>query len=192
MNHLIAIIIGAVFVNNFVLSQFLGICPFIGVSKSTRAAIGMGLAVTSVLVLVSAITWPVYHFILAPKGMEFLDLMVFILIIAALVQLLELLLKRYNQPLFQSLGIYLPLITTNCAILGVALLNVKEGLGFIESVVFGTSAGIGFLLALILMSAIRERLDLGDVPRPFQGVAIAFITAAMMSMAFLAFGSLPL
>jgi electron transport complex protein RnfA len=192
MNHLLSIIIGAIFVNNFVLYRFLGICPFIGVSRSTRPAIGMGLAVTAVMGLASAITWPLYHYVLLPFDMEFMYIVVFILVIASFVQFLEIFLKRYNQSLFQALGIYLPLITTNCAIMGVALLNISDGLTWLESFVFGVSAGLGFLMALILMSGIRERLELGDVPKPFQGVSIAFITAAMLSMAFLIFGTIAL
>ncbi len=190
MNELISIIIGAIFVNNFVLTRFLGICPFIGVSRSSKPAIGMGLAVTAVMALVSAITWPVYHFFLLPYGLEYMYIVVFILVIASFVQLLEMFLKRYNQALFKAFGIYLPLITTNCAIMGVALLNISDDLSFVHSITFGTSAGIGFLLALFLMSGIREKLELGNVPRPFRGVAIAFITASMMSMAFLVFGSI--
>ncbi len=192
MNNLISIIIGAMFVNNFVLTRFLGICPFIGVSKSTKPAVGMGIAVTSVMFFVSAITWPLYHYILEPFEMEYMYIVVFIIVIASFVQFIEMFLKKYNQVLFRALGIYLPLITTNCSIMGVALINITKEYTFLESIIFGLSAGAGFMLALFLMSGIREKLELGNVPKPFSGVAIAFITAAMMSMAFLVFGSIRL
>jgi H+/Na+-translocating ferredoxin:NAD+ oxidoreductase subunit A len=188
MNNLLSIVIGAIFVNNFVLLKFLGICPFIGVSKSTRPAVGMGIAVTLVMGLVSIITWPIYHYVLLAYNMEYMYIVVFILVIASFVQLLEILIKRFYKGLYSALGIYLPLITTNCAIMGVALLNITQDYSYLESVTFGFSAGIGFLLALFLMSGIREKLEYGNVPKPFKGAAIAFITAAMMSMAFLVFG----
>ncbi len=192
MDSLISILIGAIFVNNFVLTRFLGICPFIGVSRSTKPAIGMGIAVTTVMVLVSAITWLLFNLFLKPFSLEYMHIVIFILIIASFVQLLEQLMKKYNQSLFKALGIYLPLITTNCAILGVALLNITENLNFIESVTFGLGAGLGFSLALLMMSAIREKLDLGNVPKPFRGPAIAFITAALLSLAFTAFSTIQL
>lgn len=192
MNHIISIIIGAVFVNNFVLTRFLGLCPFIGVSRTTKPALGMGISVTVVMGLVAAITWPIYHYILEKANAQYMYIVVFILVIASFVQSLEWFLKRYNEALFKALGIYLPLITTNCAILGSALINITEGFSFLESLLFGVSAGAGFLLALLIMSGIRERLDMGDVPKPFSGAAIAFITAGMLSMVFLVFGSIRL
>ncbi|MCF7862125.1 RnfABCDGE type electron transport complex subunit A [Candidatus Woesearchaeota archaeon] len=192
MNEYLAIIIGAIFVNNFVLHRFLGMCPFIGVSKTTRPAIGMGVAVTLVMTLVSMITWPLYHYVLLPFGLEYMHLVIFILIIASFVQILEIFIKKHLPTLFDALGIYLPLITTNCAILGVALINITAGYSYLHSIIFGMSAGLGFMLALLLMSAIRERLDLGPVPKPFKGPAIAFITAAMMSMAFMVFSNIKL
>ncbi len=190
MENLLAIIIGAIFVNNFILTRFLGLCPFFGVSKKTSSALGMGLAVVFVMTISSSITWAIYHHLLVPFDIEYLQIITFILTIAVLVQFVELFLKKFNQVLYKALGIYLPLITTNCAILGVALLNVQEGYSFIGSVVFGISAGIGFTLALLLMSGIRERLELARVPRAMQGVPIAFIIASLMSMAFLAFSGM--
>ncbi|MBW2989770.1 electron transport complex subunit RsxA [Candidatus Woesearchaeota archaeon] len=191
MTHtLISIIIGAIFVNNFILTRFLGLCPFFGVSKKTKPALGMGLAVIFVMTLTSIMTWIVYNLILVPLGLEYLKIIVFILVIAALVQFVELFLKKSNPVLYKALGIYLPLITTNCAILGVALINVQESYTFIAALVFGVSAGAGFLLALMLMSGIRERLELSDVPKAFSGLPIAFIVAALMSMAFIAFSGM--
>jgi electron transport complex protein RnfA len=190
MNSLFAIIIGAIFVNNFILTRFLGLCPFIGVSKKTKPALGMGLAVVFVMTLASMVTWLAYTFILIPLGLEYLQIIVFILVIATLVQFVELFLRKTNPILYKALGIYLPLITTNCAVMGVALLNVQENYSFIEASVFGISAGVGFTLALMLMSGIRERLELSDVPKAFDGIPIAFIVAAIMSMAFLAFSGM--
>ncbi|MBW2974823.1 RnfABCDGE type electron transport complex subunit A [Candidatus Woesearchaeota archaeon] len=191
MSHsLISIIIGAIFVNNFILTRFLGLCPFFGVSKKTKPAVGMGLAVIFVMTLTSIVTWIVYNIILVPLGIQYLQIIVFILIIATLVQFVELFLKKANPILYKALGIYLPLITTNCSILGVALLNVQDNYSFIAALVFGISAGTGFLLALLLMSGIRERLELSKVPKAFSGLPIAFIVASLMSMAFLAFSSI--
>ncbi len=190
MENLLAIIIGAIFVNNFILTRFLGLCPFFGVSKKTKPAVGMGLAVIFVLTLASMATWLAYNFILVPLNIQYLQIIVFILVIATLVQFVELFLKKANPILYKALGIYLPLITTNCAVLGVALLNVQEDYSFIAAVVFGLSAGVGFLLALLLMSGIRERLELSKLPKAFDGLPIAFIVAALMSMAFLAFSGM--
>ncbi len=188
--NLLAIIIGAIFVNNFILTRFLGLCPFFGVSKKTKPALGMGLAVIFVLSLASMATWLVYNLVLVPLKIQYLQVIVFILVIATLVQFVELFLKKANPVLYKALGIYLPLITTNCAVLGVALLNVQEGYSFIAATVFGISAGVGFTLALLLMSGIRERLELSKVPKAFEGLPIAFIVAALMSMAFLAFSGM--
>lgn len=190
MESLLAIIIGAVFVNNFILARFLGLCPFFGVSKKTKPALGMGLAVIFVMSLASIATWVVYNLILVPLQIQYLQIIVFILVIATLVQFVELFLKKANPVLYKALGIYLPLITTNCAVLGVALLNVQEDYSFIAALVFGISAGVGFLLALLLMSGIRERLELSKVPKAFEGLPVAFIVAALMSMAFLAFSGM--
>jgi len=190
MENLLAIIIGAIFVNNFILTRFLGLCPFFGVSKKTKPALGMGFAVIFVMTLASVVTWIIYNLILIPLNLQYLQIITFILTIATFVQLVELFLKRFNETLYKALGIYLPLITTNCAILGVALLNVQKNYSFIAALVFGLSAGIGFTLALLLMSGIRERLELSKVPKAFTGLPIAFIVAALMSMAFLAFSGM--
>jgi len=189
-HNLISIIIGAIFVNNFILTRFLGLCPFFGVSKKTKPALGMGLAVIFVMTLASVVTWTIYNFVLVPLNLQYLQIITFILVIATLVQFVELFLKKANPVLYKSLGIYLPLITTNCAVLGVALLNVQEGYSFIAALVFGISAGVGFLLALLLMSGIRERLEVSNVPKAFEGLPIAFIVAALMSLAFLAFSGM--
>ena len=196
MRELIALSIGTIFINNLVLSQFLGLCPFIGVSKKLDSVLGMGFAVTFVMTLASSITWIIYHLILVPDwlvkyfgylpwNLQFLKIVSFILVIAALVQLVEIVLKKSIPILYDALGIYLPLITTNCAVLGVAVLNIDKDYSFISSVVYGFMGGISFLLALFLMSTIREKLELTDVPKPFQGVPIAFISAGLMALAFL-------
>jgi len=190
MENLLAIIIGAIFVNNFILTRFLGLCPFFGVSKKTKPALGMGLAVIFVMSIASVVTWVMYNLVLIPLNLQYLQIIVFILVIATLVQFVELFLKKVNPILYKALGIYLPLITTNCAVLGVAFLNVQENYSFIAALVFGISAGVGFTLALMLMSGIRERLELSKVPKAFQGIPIAFIVAALMSMAFLAFSGM--
>lgn len=190
MENLLALIIGAIFVNNFILTRFLGLCPFFGVSKKTSSALGMGFAVTFVMGIASVVTWIIYNLILVPLSIEYLQIVSFILTIAFLVQVVEIVLKRFNQTLYKALGIYLPLITTNCAILGLAFINVQNNYSFIAALVFGISAGIGFTLALILMSGIRERLETAKVPEVFKGIPIAFIIAAIMSMAFLAFSGM--
>jgi electron transport complex protein RnfA len=190
MENLFAIMLGAIFVNNFVLSKFLGICPFIGVSRTWRPAAGMGIAVTLVMAMASCTSWLINLFVLIPFHLEYLNIISFILVIASIVQLVELFIKRYSPPLYNALGIYLPLITTNCAVLGVALLNLQKGYSLLGSIVNGIGGGLGFTVALLLMSAIRERLELGDVPKSFSGVTIAFITGALMSMAFLAFSGM--
>ena len=195
---LVLIFIGAAFVNNFVLSRFLGICPYIGVSKQTKPAFGMGMAVIFVMTMASAATWLVYRHILFPFNIEFLRTVVFILVIASFVQLVEIVLQKLSPALYSALGIYLPLITTNCAVLGVAVLNstmfFPEGQfiqhSFTMSVVQGFGAGAGFTVAMLMMSGIRERLELSEVPECFRGAAIAFITAALMSMAFFGFSGI--
>lgn len=187
MDNLLAIAVGSIFVNNFILFRFLGLCPFFGVSKKTSSALGMGLAVIFVMTCASAITWPVYTYLLLPFEIEFMRTVTFILVIAAFVQLVEMVIRKYQPSLYKALGIYLPLITTNCAVLGVALLNLEERYSLIGSVVDGFSAGIGFTLALLLMSGIRERLELADVPKSFKGLPIAFISAALLALAFMAF-----
>lgn len=186
MGQIIAIAIATIFVNNFVLSQFLGLCPFIGVSKKMDSVLGMGLAVVFVMTLSSMVTYIINRFVLVPFNLEFLQIVSFILIIASLVQLVEIILKKQMPSLYSALGIYLPLITTNCAVMGVAILNINNKYTFIESVVHGFTGGVGFLFALFLMATIREKLDMADVPKAFKGVPIAFITAGLMALAFMA------
>ncbi|MFW5891539.1 MAG: electron transport complex subunit RsxA [bacterium] len=181
------IIISAIFVNNFILTKFLGLCPFFGVSKKTESALGMGLAVIFVMTLSSIATWLIYNHILVPLNLKFLQVVSFILVIATLVQVVEIIFKRFNKKLYKALGVYLPLITTNCAVMGMALLNIQEKYSFISSITFGISVGVGFTLALVLMSGIRERLETSDVPKCFAGLPIAFIVASLMSLAFLGF-----
>jgi len=192
MDNLLAIAIGAIFVNNFILFKFLGLCPFFGVSKKTSSALGMGVAVIFVMTCASAITWPIYTYLLIPFEIEFMRTIIFILVIAAFVQLVEMIIRKYQPSLYKALGIYLPLITTNCAVLGVALVNLNERYSLIGSVVNGFSAGIGFTFALLLMSGIRERLELADVPKSFRNLPIAFITAALLGLAFMAFSGMRL
>ena len=190
MDNLMAIMISMIFVNNFILTKFLGLCPFFGVSKKTQNALGMGLAVIFVMGIASVASWLIYALVLVPLKLEFLQIITFILIIAFLVQLVEIFIKKYSQPLYKSLGIYLPLITTNCAVLGVAFLNIQENYSFLGSLVAGISAGIGFTLALLLMSGIRERMEFMNIPKPFRGLPIAFVVASLMSLAFLGFAGM--
>ncbi|MBQ7507733.1 MAG: electron transport complex subunit RsxA [Spirochaetales bacterium] len=184
---IIAILITYIFINNFILVKFMGLCPFIGVSKNSESAIGMGLAVTFVTGTASVVCWCVYHGLLATLGLEYLKTIAFILVIAALVQLVEMVLKKMSPSLYKALGIFLPLITTNCAVLGIAIINIDESYNLIESFAAGIAAGIGFTMAIILMSNIRERLELKPVRRHFKGVPIAFISAGLMALAFMAF-----
>lgn len=183
----IGIIITFVFVNNFILSQFLGLCPFIGVSRKVESAVGMGFAVTFVTAIASLATWAVHNLILVPLGIEFLQTITFILVIAGLVQFVELVIQKISPALYKALGIYLPLITTNCAVLGIALIAVRAQYNAGESFVAGIAAGAGFLLAILLMSTIREKLDMEWIPKPFRGMPIAFVTAGLMALAFMAF-----
>jgi electron transport complex protein RnfA len=187
---LMTIILGSIFVNNFVLSRFLGICPFLGVSKQLDSAVGMGAAVIFVMALATLGSWVVYHLLLVPLELTYLRTIAFILIIASLVQLVEMILQKFSPALYRALGIFLPLITTNCAILGVAVLNIDEKYGLGYSLANAIAAGIGFTLALILMAGLRERLDLADVPPALRGKPIAFLVAGAMSMAFLGFAGL--
>lgn len=183
----VGIIITFVFIENFILTKFLGLCPFIGVSKNTESAVGMGFAVTFVMSLASLTTWAIQKLILVPLGLQFLQTITFILVIATLVQLVEMIIQKISAPLYKALGIYLPLITTNCAVLGIALIAVRSEYNAFESFVAGFSAGLGFLLAILLMSTIREKLNNEWVPKPFRGVPIAFITGGLMALAFMAF-----
>lgn len=188
--NLMAILIGSLLVNNFVLSQFLGICPFLGVSKKLNSAVGMSVAVTFVMMMSTAVTWPVYTYVLVPGGLEYLQTIVFILVIAALVQLVEIALKRFIPPLYKSLGIYLPLITTNCAVLGVTILNIDTGYGFGESLVNTFGAGLGFMLAMIMFAGVRERLESADIPAGLKGLPITLVAASLVSVSFIGFQGL--
>ena len=187
--NLLLIAVGAALVNNVVLSQFLGLCPFIGVSKKVDTAAGMGAAVTFVLALASLITYFI-QMILVKTGTEYLQTIAFILVIASIVQFVEMALKKMSPSLYQALGVYLPLITTNCAVLGIALVNVQKNYNILETLINGTGAGLGFTLAIVLFAGIRERLELADIPEAFQGFPITLISAALMSIAFLGFTGL--
>ena len=179
-----------ILVDNYVLSKFLGICPFLGVSKKLDSAVGMSLAVTFVMVMATAATWPLYMGILAPNGLEYLQTIVFILVIAILVQLLENFLKKFIPALYKSLGVYLPLITTNCTILGVTILNLDNGYSFPESIVCAAGAGIGFLVAMVLFSGVRRKVEQAIVPECFKGLPITLVAAAMTSLSFMGFGGI--
>ena len=189
ITNLLAITLGAVLANNFIFSQFLGICPFLGVSKKVDTAVGMGVAVTFVMGLASAITWLV-NLLLVQLGLEYMQTVAFILVIASLVQFIEMFLQKAMPTLYTALGVYLPLITTNCAVLGFALLNIQNNYNFIESVVYGITGGLGFLLAIVLFASIRERLVFAEYPKAFEGFPIALITAGLMALAFMGFSGL--
>ena len=190
MKSLIMIIIAGALINNVVLNQFLGICSFLGVSKQMKASISLGGAVIFVITIASAVASLLYDYVLQPLGMDFMKTIIFILVIAALVQIVEMFLKKKSPAVYKALGIYLPLITTNCAVLGVAVLNVREHRGFAESVVFAFAAGLGFALALAIFAGLREKIDRANPPRAFRGVAIALVTAGLLSLAFMGFSGL--
>ena len=190
ITNLLAITLGAILANNFIFSQFLGICPFLGVSKKVDTAVGMGVAVTFVMGLASAITWLVNTFILIPLDLGYMQTVAFILVIASLVQFIEMFLQKSMPTLYTALGVYLPLITTNCAVLGVALLNIQNNYNFISSVVYGITGGLGFLLAIVLFASIRERLVFADYPKNWDGFPIALVTAGLMALAFMGFSGL--
>ena len=190
MSELVAIFFGMALVNNMVLSKFLGLCPFFGVSKKLSNAFSMGIAVLLVMLVASAVTWPLFHFLLVPYGFEFMRTVIFILVIASLVQIIEMTIKRTNMTLYNALGIYLPLITTNCAVLGITFINIDAQYTFLQSLTAALGAGAGFTLVLLIMSGIRERLDLADIPRVFRGAPIAFLVAGLLGLAFLAFGGM--
>ena len=187
---LLSITLGAILANNFIFSQFLGCCPFLGVSKKVDTAVGMGVAVTFVMGLASAVCFVVNKYILIPLDLAYMQTVAFILVIASLVQFIEMFLQKAVPTLYQALGVYLPLITTNCAVLGVVLLNVQNGYNFIESVVYGITGGLGFLLAIVLFASIRERLVFADYPKCWDGFPIALITAGLMALAFMGFSGL--
>ncbi len=188
MKQLLIILLSSVFVNNYVLTKFLGICPFLGVSKKIDQATGMGVAVTAVMLVATAVTYPIYTYLLYPNY-TYLETVVFILVIAALVQFVEIVLKRYIPPLYRSLGVYLPLITTNCAVLGVCLNNITDEYNFIESMVSSLGVGLGFMLAMVLFAGVRGKMEGADIPKPFRGIPITLIAASIVSMSFYGFAS---
>ncbi len=189
MSNFIAILLAGLLTENMVLAKFLGICPFLGVSKKVPTAASMGIAVTAVMVIATAVTWPIYAYILYPK-FEYLQTIVFILVIAAIVQLLEIAIKKFSPPLYSALGIYLPLITTNCAVLGITILNFDKGYNYGESLVNALAAGLGFLLAMVLFAGVRERLESADIPEGLKGLPITLIAAAIVSLSFLGFAGI--
>ncbi|MBQ3057883.1 MAG: RnfABCDGE type electron transport complex subunit A [Clostridia bacterium] len=184
-----SILLASILTNNMVLSKFLGICPFLGVSKKTNTAVSMSVAVILVMVLSTAVTHPIYTYILAPKYV-YLETIVFILVIAAIVQLLEIVLKKFLPPIYKSLGIYLPLITTNCAVLGITMLNITDGLNFVQSLFNALGAGLGFMLAMLLFSGVRERLETADIPEFMKGLPITLVSAAIVALSFLGFAGI--
>ena len=190
ITNLLSITLGAILVNNFIFSQFLGCCPFLGVSKKVDTAVGMGIAVTFVMGLASAVCFLVNNYVLIPLGLGYMQTVAFILVIASLVQFIEMFLQKSMPSLYTALGVYLPLITTNCAVLGVVLLNVQNNYNFISSVVYGITGGLGFLLAIVLFASIRERLVFADYPKCWDGFPIALITAGLMALAFMGFSGL--
>lgn len=190
MTRFIIILLSAVFINNYVLSRFLGICPFLGVSKKLNQATGMSIAVIFVMLISTAVTYPIQKCLLEPNNLEYLQTIVFILVIAALVQLVEIILKRYMPALHKALGVYLPLITTNCAVLGVTILNIDEGYTFAESMVNSLGSGLGFFLAMVMFSGVRSKLEGADIPKAFQGLPITLVTASITSLSFLGFGGI--
>ena len=187
LTNLISISLGAILIDNFIFSQFLGCCPFLGCSNKVDTAIGMGLAVTFVMGLASAICWVIYTYILIPLNIAFLNTLAFILVIASLVQFVEMFLKKSIPSLYSALGIFLPLITTNCAVLGVVLLNVQNDYNFIESLVYGITGGLGFMLAIVLFASVRERVDFSEYPECFKGFPICLVSAALVALAFMGF-----
>lgn len=190
MGELIMLFVGAALVNNFLLSRFLGICPFLGVTREIKAAVSMGGAVTFVMLVTGLVVWPLQHYVLDPLGLHFLQTVAFILIIAVLVQFLEMVIRKVSPSLHESFGIYLPLITTNCAILGLALLVVREGYTLGQTLVFALGSAAGFTLAMVMMAGIRQEMEFADVPPAFQGTAISLLIAGLMALAFLGFGGL--
>lgn len=187
---LISILLGSILVNNYVLSQFLGICPFLGVSKKLNQATGMGIAVIFVMLVATAVTWPIQRFVLDKTGLEYMQTIIFILVIAALVQFTEIVLKKFIPTLHKSLGVYLPLITTNCAVLGVTINNINDGYTFVQSMVSSLGCGLGFLLAMVLFSGVRSRIDETKIPKFLRGLPVTLIAASFMSMAFFGFAGI--
>jgi len=190
MEQLILVFIAASITNNFVLTYFLGICPFIGVSNKTESAVGLGIATTFVMTIAAAVTWLIYHYVLVPFELVFLQYVTFIIVIASLVQFVEMFIRKTSPPLYKALGIFLPLITTNCAILGLTLFMVLRNYNFLEAIIFGLGAGVGFTLALVIMAGIREELEFAEVPQPLKGAGITLIIAGMLALAFMGFGGI--
>ncbi len=192
MLNIILIALNAILIENYIFVKFLGICPFVGVSKKTDTALGMGIAVIFTMTVSSALTWLIQKLLLEPLNIEYLQTIIFILVIAALVQLVEMFLQKTAPALYQSLGIYLPLITTNCAVLGAAIMNVTKGYNFLESIVYGFASGVGFLIAIVMLSFVRERIAYADIPKPFRGIPIVLIAAGLMCISFMGFQGLNL
>ena len=192
MLNIILSALNAILIENYIFVKFLGICPFVGVSKKTDTALGMGIAVIFTMTLSSALTWLIQKLLLEPLNIEYLQTIIFILVIAALVQLVEMFLQKSAPALYQSLGIYLPLITTNCAVLGAAIMNVTKGYNFLEAIVYGFASGVGFLIAIVMLSLVRERIAYADIPKPFRGIPIVLIAAGLMCISFMGFQGLSL
>ncbi len=190
VKELLILLIGSSLVSNVVLSQFLGLCPFLGVSKNVKTAAGMGVAVIFVITLASAVAGAIYYYVLTPLNATYLQTIVFILVIAALVQFVEMVLKKYVQSLYKALGVYLPLITTNCAVLGVALTNVQKSYGIIQGIVNGFATAVGFTISIVILAGLREKMEYNDVPKPFKGMPIVLLTAGLMAIAFCGFSGL--
>ncbi len=188
--NLVQIFLAAILTNNYILSRFLGICPFLGVSKKLNTAVGMSAAVIFVMMIATAVTWPIQTYLLTPNDLDYLQTIVFILIIAALVQFVEIVLKKYMVSLYNALGVYLPLITTNCAVLGVTVLNIDEGYGFVQSLVNSFGSGLGFMLAMVLFAGVRGRLETAKIPKAMQGLPITLVSASLVSISFLGFQGL--
>jgi electron transport complex protein RnfA len=190
MKEILILMFSAIFIENFIFAKFYGCCPFLGVSEKPSTALGMGMAVTFVMTIASAVTWTIYNLLLAPFGLQYLRTIAFILVIAGLVQFIEMFLRRFIPSLYSSLGIFLPLITTNCAVLGAAIVNIENGYNFIQSVAFGFAAAIGFTMAIVVFAGVRARLQFATPPKPFKGMPIALITAGLIAMAFMGFSGM--
>lgn len=190
VTNLVSIFLAAILTNNYVLSKFLGICPFLGVSKKLDTAVGMSVAVIFVMLIATAVTWPIQTYLLTPNNLDYLQTIVFILVIAALVQFIEIILKKYMVSLYNALGVYLPLITTNCSVLGVTILNIDEGYTFVESMINSLGSGIGFLVAMVIFAGVRGRLEHSNVPKTMQGLPITLVSAALVACTFLGFSGL--
>lgn len=190
LTNIVSILLAGILTENMILAKFLGICPFLGTSKKVGTAFSMSLAVTAVMVIATAVTYPLYAYILLPLGLDYLQTIVFILVIAALVQLLEILLKKYSKPIYTALGIYLPLITTNCAVLGITILNFTKGYNYLESLVNALAAGLGFMLAMIIFAGVRKRIENSDIPEGLKGLPITLISAAIVALSFLGFAGI--